>query len=275
VARLTPFVCCYLPGHFHDQPIFFVLDEFHLFTGRAKQTLLYNLCDLLQSTRAQICIIGLSSHFDCYERLEKRIRSRMSHRRILLGTGSSVARTVQVDEDGRATESVVGMKTERGKQMDGVREILKERLELKPIRTTASVKSSRGGASSASSAPSSSAYLTAHNNSISTLLSPTSSPRLHAQLAYHLSYGRTVEFFLHIFRLAVATCLSQRHTLLTETDVLATMKMAKRDWTKEAMKRQSHALGNRKCFLACKPNARLTLSLCVSSLLLQTAPSSS
>ena len=217
-----------------------MLDEFHLFTARAKQTLLYNLCDLLQSTRAQICIIGLSSHFDCYERLEKRIRSRMSHRRILLGTASSVARAVKVDEEGRATESVVGMKVERGKQMDRLREILTDRLELKPIKSVAPAKSSKGGASNAAaSSSSSSAYLAAHNHSISTLLSPTASPRLHAQLAYHLSYGRPVEFFLQAFRLAVATCLSKNHAHLTETDVLAMLRMVKRDWTKEALKRQS------------------------------------
>lgn len=64
-------------------PVFFVLDEFDLFAGRAKQTLLYNLCDLLQSSLAQIAIVGTTTRLDAYELLEKRIRSRISYRRVL------------------------------------------------------------------------------------------------------------------------------------------------------------------------------------------------
>lgn len=77
-------------GHYSNLPIFFVLDEFDLFAQRSKQTLLYNLCDLLQSQSAQIAIVGLTSHFDAYELLEKRIRSRISYRRFLLSHQADV-----------------------------------------------------------------------------------------------------------------------------------------------------------------------------------------
>jgi hypothetical protein len=38
-----------------------ILDEFHLFTKRPKQTLLYNLSDVLQSSGAQIALIGAAA----------------------------------------------------------------------------------------------------------------------------------------------------------------------------------------------------------------------
>ena len=57
-----------------------ILDEFHIFAQRSKQTLLYNLSDLLQSGNAQIAIVGLTTRLDAYELLEKRIRSRISYR---------------------------------------------------------------------------------------------------------------------------------------------------------------------------------------------------
>lgn len=35
-----------------------ILDDFDVFAERHKQTLLYNLCDLLQSSRAHLALIG-------------------------------------------------------------------------------------------------------------------------------------------------------------------------------------------------------------------------
>jgi Cdc6-like AAA superfamily ATPase len=65
--------------------VYQVLDEFHDFAERGKQTLLYNLCDLLQSDRAQIALIGITTRLDVDDYLEKRVKSRMSYRRILFG----------------------------------------------------------------------------------------------------------------------------------------------------------------------------------------------
>ncbi|GAB5365931.1 hypothetical protein AAMO2058_001101000 [Amorphochlora amoebiformis] len=71
-------------GKFESMPIFFILDDFDLFASRSRrQTLLYNLCDLLQEYTAQLALVGLTTRFDAYELLEKRIRSRITYRVIV------------------------------------------------------------------------------------------------------------------------------------------------------------------------------------------------
>jgi origin recognition complex subunit 4 len=57
-----------------------VLDEFDLFTLHPRQTLLYNLFDIAQSRKAPIAVIGCSTRMDVVESLEKRVKSRFSHR---------------------------------------------------------------------------------------------------------------------------------------------------------------------------------------------------
>lgn len=60
--------------------IVFVLDEFDLFTTHPRQTLLYNLFDIAQARKAPIAIIGCSARVDVSDNLEKRVKSRFSHR---------------------------------------------------------------------------------------------------------------------------------------------------------------------------------------------------
>ncbi|XP_036359708.1 origin recognition complex subunit 4-like isoform X2 [Octopus sinensis] len=74
----------YLSGGQHSKPILFILDEFDLFAQHRNQTLLYNLFDIAQSAQAPITIIGVTCRFDVMELLEKRVKSRFSHRQILL-----------------------------------------------------------------------------------------------------------------------------------------------------------------------------------------------
>ncbi|XP_058091793.1 origin of replication complex subunit 4 [Magnolia sinica] len=62
--------------------IIFVLDEFDLFT-QGKQRLLYSLLDALQSLTSQAVVIGVSCRLDADQLLEKRVRSRFSHRKLL------------------------------------------------------------------------------------------------------------------------------------------------------------------------------------------------
>ncbi|GAQ80948.1 hypothetical protein KFL_000670060 [Klebsormidium nitens] len=62
--------------------VIFVLDEFDLFAQRPKQTLLYNLLDAIQSSKTQAAVVGISCRMDADELLEKRVRSRFSHRRL-------------------------------------------------------------------------------------------------------------------------------------------------------------------------------------------------
>ena len=67
-----------------SKPIIFVLDEFDSFCSHKNQTLLYNLFDVAQSRAVPICVIGLSSQIDVTELLEKRVKSRFSHRHLYL-----------------------------------------------------------------------------------------------------------------------------------------------------------------------------------------------
>ncbi|XP_058810389.1 origin recognition complex subunit 4 [Phymastichus coffea] len=71
-----------------SKPIIFILDEFDLFCVHHNQTLLYNLFDVAQSDRAPICVIGITCRLDVIELLEKRVKSRFSHRQIFLYPGN-------------------------------------------------------------------------------------------------------------------------------------------------------------------------------------------
>lgn len=62
--------------------IVFVLDEFDLF-AQGKQRLLYSLLDAMQSVSSQAVVIGISCRLDADQLLEKRVRSRFSHRKLL------------------------------------------------------------------------------------------------------------------------------------------------------------------------------------------------
>ncbi|CAH2056329.1 unnamed protein product, partial [Iphiclides podalirius] len=63
----------------------FILEEFDLFchSGRT-QTLLYNLFDITHSKQAPMCVLGITNRLDVMEMLEKRVKSRFSHRHIFI-----------------------------------------------------------------------------------------------------------------------------------------------------------------------------------------------
>ncbi|KAK9505534.1 hypothetical protein O3M35_009563 [Rhynocoris fuscipes] len=67
-----------------SKAVIFILDEFHLFCAHRNQTLLYNLFDVAQSAQAPICVIGITPRIDITEMLEKRVKSRFSHRQIMV-----------------------------------------------------------------------------------------------------------------------------------------------------------------------------------------------
>ncbi|CAK9817583.1 Origin recognition complex subunit 4 [Anthophora quadrimaculata] len=73
----------------HSKPVIFILDEFDLFCEHHNQTLLYNLFDIAQSAQAPICVIGMTCRLDVIELLEKRVKSRFSHRQIFLFPGDT------------------------------------------------------------------------------------------------------------------------------------------------------------------------------------------
>ena len=67
--------------------VLFILEEFDLFALRgasSKQTLLYSIMDLLQQPRVSAAVVGVTCRHDAVELLEKRVRSRFAHRRVLL-----------------------------------------------------------------------------------------------------------------------------------------------------------------------------------------------
>lgn len=66
------------------QSVVFILDEFDLFTQHHNQHLLYNLFDLSQSKSTPIAVVGLTSRQDVMELMEKRVKSRFSHRQFFL-----------------------------------------------------------------------------------------------------------------------------------------------------------------------------------------------
>ncbi|KAK4629493.1 Origin recognition complex subunit 4 [Fulvia fulva] len=80
----------------NDQPeqvtrsVIFVLDEFELFATHPRQTLLYNLFDIAQSRKAPIAVLGLTTRIDVAESLEKRVKSRFSHRYVHLSLAKSL-----------------------------------------------------------------------------------------------------------------------------------------------------------------------------------------
>ncbi|XP_075988470.1 origin recognition complex subunit 4 [Anticarsia gemmatalis] len=63
----------------------FILEEFDMFchSGRT-QTLLYNLFDITHSQQAPMCVLGITNRIDVMELLEKRVKSRFSHRHIFM-----------------------------------------------------------------------------------------------------------------------------------------------------------------------------------------------
>lgn len=61
-----------------------LLDEFDLFVTHPRQTLLYNLFDIAQARKAPIAVVGLTTKVDVTEMLEKRVKSRFSHRYVYI-----------------------------------------------------------------------------------------------------------------------------------------------------------------------------------------------
>uniref|UniRef100_A0A1B0DD64 Origin recognition complex subunit 4 n=2 Tax=Phlebotomus papatasi TaxID=29031 RepID=A0A1B0DD64_PHLPP len=68
----------------HSKSVIFLLEEFDLFCSHHNQTLLYNLFDVSQSPQVPVCVLGTTCRMDVMELLEKRVKSRFSHRQFFL-----------------------------------------------------------------------------------------------------------------------------------------------------------------------------------------------
>ncbi|KAF8567248.1 hypothetical protein P879_03402 [Paragonimus westermani] len=71
-------------GNGSSKSLLIILQEFDLFALHRNQILLYNLFDCCQCNETPVCVIGLSCRLDIMELLEKRVKSRFSHRQIHL-----------------------------------------------------------------------------------------------------------------------------------------------------------------------------------------------
>ena len=71
-------------GNAHSKPLLFIMEEFDLFTKNKTQLLLYTLLNTIQTSSTPMCLIGVTCRIDVLDLLEKRIKSRFSHRQIYL-----------------------------------------------------------------------------------------------------------------------------------------------------------------------------------------------
>ncbi|KAJ3189561.1 origin recognition complex subunit 4 [Irineochytrium annulatum] len=78
-------------------PVIFILDSMDAFAhSAAKQNLLYTLFDLSQARANPISVIGLTTRVDVVDLLEKRIKSRFSHRIVYVGAARDFGQFVDV-----------------------------------------------------------------------------------------------------------------------------------------------------------------------------------
>lgn len=97
-----------ISGNPNDQTaksVVFILDEFDLFTTHSRQTLLYNLFDIAQARKAPIAVLGLTTRVDVVEALEKRVKSRFSHRYVHLSLPRNVPAFWDICKAGLTTDS--------------------------------------------------------------------------------------------------------------------------------------------------------------------------
>jgi hypothetical protein len=83
-----------------SQSIVFIIDEFDMFATHPRQTLLYNLFDVAQSRKAPIAVLGCTTRLDVVETLEKRVKSRFSHRYVYLNLPRNLPAYWQVCKQG-------------------------------------------------------------------------------------------------------------------------------------------------------------------------------
>jgi origin recognition complex subunit 4 len=99
-----------------SRAVVFIIDEFDLFATHGRQTLLYNLFDIAQARKAPIAVLGLTTRVDVVESLEKRVKSRFSHRYVHLSLPRSLQaywaickQGLSVDEEDMRSEGLFDM----------------------------------------------------------------------------------------------------------------------------------------------------------------------
>jgi origin recognition complex subunit 4 len=87
----------------------FILEDFDLFAHSNKQTFLYCLLDSLQKSHAQAMVIGTTCRYDCLNLLEKRVKSRFSHRNVILTPPISTGDCQDKNSNGDAEDGALAI----------------------------------------------------------------------------------------------------------------------------------------------------------------------
>jgi origin recognition complex subunit 4 len=111
--------------------VIFIIDEFDLFAQHPRQTLLYNLFDIAQSRKAPIAVLGLTTRIDVIDSLEKRVKSRFSHRYVHLRLAKTFTAFQEICKAGLFIEPEHLSVEERGILEGGVKNITKHNTPLK------------------------------------------------------------------------------------------------------------------------------------------------
>ncbi|KAL9094971.1 MAG: hypothetical protein Q9163_006535 [Psora crenata] len=80
--------------------VIFILDEVDLFASHPRQTLLYNLFDLAQSSPTPLAVLGLTTKVDAVEMLEKRVKSRFGQRYVHLSAPRTYEAFQEICQEG-------------------------------------------------------------------------------------------------------------------------------------------------------------------------------
>lgn len=115
-------------GEMTDQvakAVIFIIDEFDLFAQHPRQTLLYNLFDIAQSRKAPIAVLGLTTRIDVIDSLEKRVKSRFSHRYVHLRLAKTFTAFQEICKAGLVIEPEHLSVEERGILEGGVKDVAK------------------------------------------------------------------------------------------------------------------------------------------------------
>ncbi|KAJ2771144.1 origin recognition complex subunit 4, partial [Coemansia nantahalensis] len=103
-------------------PVVFVLEEFDLLAQHPKQTLLYTLFDIAQSQQTPIAVLGVTARIDVMDLLEKRVKSRFSHRKIQIHPAPTLDAFTQIARTALCIDAVPAVPT--GQFNDRVDQIL-------------------------------------------------------------------------------------------------------------------------------------------------------
>lgn len=122
-----------------SQSVVFVIDEFDLFASHPRQTLLYNLFDIAQSRKAPVAVLGCTTRIDVVEMLEKRVKSRYSHRRVSLTLPRTLPIFWQVCRQGLMVDKCDALKEGIDLSLDGYDEFRKYWTHSIEVSDTASL----------------------------------------------------------------------------------------------------------------------------------------